>query len=117
MPVQTIRIGNQSVLVEVMPIEPDDQLPGIATAYVATRRGGVDMEHTSVASEIVDAAKRIEATVAAVVAPVASAMRSISADEWSVELSFGFKGGAGIPFLVNGEANGTVKVNAKWKRP
>lgn len=114
MAVQTVQIGSESVLIEVVPIASDDKLP--ASAAPAPRRGGVGMENVSVASDMVDAARHIQAIVAAVVAPVNSAMQSIAADEWGVELSLGFKGGAGIPFVVNGEANGAVKVTAKWKR-
>ena len=116
MSVQTIRIGNQSVLIEVVPVQSEDHLPATEVRRSAVNRGGVEMENVSVGSDLVDAAQRIEATVAAVVSPVATAMKSINADEWTVELSFGFKGGAGIPFVVNGEANGAVKVSAKWKR-
>jgi hypothetical protein len=33
-----------------------------------------------------------------------------------VEINLGFKAGSGIPFVVEGEANGSVKVTAKWER-
>ena len=115
MPVQTIMIAGQPVLIEVQPPTPEDELP--AEAFRAPDRGGLPMENTSVASELADAASRIRTLVGAVVGPVEAAMQSISAEEWTVELSLGFKGGTGIPFVVNGEANGALKVSAKWKRP
>jgi len=117
MSVQAIRIGDQTVLLEIVPVEAEDQLPAAPTTVdPANRRGNVPMENVSVASSLVDVAQRITATVGGVVRPVAEAMKAIDAEEWTVEMSFGFKGGAAIPFVVNGEANGAVKVSAKWKR-
>lgn len=114
MGVQTIRIGGQNVLVDIQPITPDDAVP--AEASHPSHVGGVPMEDVSVAQDLADAGQRIRSIVAAVTAPVASAMNAIGADEWGIELSLGFKGGAGIPFLANGEANGALKVSAKWKK-
>ena len=114
MGVQTVRIGGQSVLVEIQPSTPDDELP--AEVSHSSQVGGVPMEEVSVAQDLADAGQRIRSIVTAVTAPVASAMDAIGADEWGLELSLGFKGGAGIPFLANGEANGALKVSAKWKK-
>lgn len=118
MAVQSIMIGGQPVLVEVVPDMPGDQvLTPKAPASVARAgtRGNVKYENISLNTDAVDAARRIEATVRAVIGPIQQAVRDVGVSEWTVELSFGFKGSAGIPFLVNGEANGSVKLSAKWK--
>jgi hypothetical protein len=118
MSVQHVRIGDLTVLVETVPVDSADELATAdgAGAGAPSSRGGVDMEGTSVESTLRDTAERIRCTVAAVVAPVADAMQGVRPHEWTVEMSIGFKGGAGIPFVANGEANGAVKVSAKWKR-
>ncbi len=117
MPVQTIFIGGKPVLVEVQPTRAGDEVaPTPAKAVAAGKRGSVKMRNVSVRSDIADSAKLIEDTVAAVLDPVGQALKAVGPDEWTVELTLGFKGGAGIPFLVNGEANGSVKVSAKWKK-
>lgn len=119
MAIQTILIGGQPVLVDVTPEAPEDRLPAAAdappAATVGRGRDNVRYEGVSLAQDAVDAAHRIESTVRAVVTPIQQAVKGFGPSEWTVELSFGFKGGAGIPFLVNGEASGAVKVSAKWK--
>tara|TARA_B100001105_G_C22393526_1_gene445599 strand:- start:2520 stop:2867 length:348 start_codon:yes stop_codon:yes gene_type:complete len=114
MGVRTIRIGGQDVLVEVQPLQPDDELA--AVDGLPAQVGEVIMEPVSVARELKDAGERIKSIVEAVAQPVAAALGAIDADEWGLELSLGFKGGVGIPFLANGEANGALKVTAKWKK-
>lgn len=121
MAVQTIMIGGQSVLVEVVDEEAGDCLPTGAAPLVATstrgdgQRDQVRFENVSLASDALEAARRMESTLRAVVEPIQRAGKGLGVTEWTVELSFGFKGSAGIPFVVNGEANGAVKVSAKWK--
>jgi hypothetical protein len=34
-----------------------------------------------------------------------------------MEITLGFKGETGVPFVAKGEANAAVKVIAKWSRP
>jgi hypothetical protein len=117
MTVQTVLINGQPVLVEVVPQTEGDRLPAEAAPAAAPRagRGNVDYEEVSLASDLVEAAGRIKSTLSAVLSPIQQAGEGFTVSEWTVELSFGFKGGAGIPFLVNGEANGAIKVSAKWK--
>lgn len=104
MTVRFISIEGQTILVEVAPGDVDDGLPAPATD---------GMENTSVLG---DAGRQMQDTVQAVLAPAARALAQAQPEEWSVELTLGFKGSAGIPFLTSGEANGSVKVIAKWKR-
>ena len=121
MAVQTVMIGGQPILVEVVGEEEGDQLPVAGTPAPAAGRAGdghrdqVRFENVSLSGDAVEAARRMEATLRAVLEPIQRAGKGLGVSEWTVELSFGFKGGAGIPFVVNGEANGAVKVSAKWK--
>jgi hypothetical protein len=115
MAVQTVIINGQAVLVEVVPATVDDQLPAATAPARGPGRDQVDYEDVTLADDLVEAAGRIKSTLNAVLAPIQQAGKGFGISEWTVELSFGFKGGAGIPFLVNGEANGAIKVSAKWK--
>jgi len=104
MTVQIIMIDGQQVLVEVEPNEAGD---------APTAPAGDGMQNTSV---LEDTGLQMQNTVQAVLAPVSRALSQAQPEEWSVELTLGFKGSAGIPFLTSGEANGSLKVTAKWKR-
>ena len=121
MAVQTVMIGGQPILVEVVDAEEGDRLPGAGAAPPAPAHAGdghrdqVRFENVSLSSDAVEAARRMETTLRAVLEPIQRAGKGLGVNEFTVELSFGFKGGAGIPFVVNGEANGAVKVSAKWK--
>lgn len=121
MAVQTVMIGGQPILVEVVGEEAGDQLPAAGQSAPAGGRTGdghrdqVRFENVSLGGDAIEAARRMETTLRAVLEPIQRAGKGLGVNEWTVELSFGFKGGAGIPFVVNGEANGAVKVSAKWK--
>ena len=115
MTVQTVLINGQPVLVEVVPRTDDDHLPAEAAPARRPGRDNVEYEEAALADDLVEAAGRIKSTLSAVLSPIQEAGKGFTVSEWTVELSFGFKGGAGIPFLVNGEANGAIKVSAKWK--
>ena len=73
-------------------------------------------EPVSYRDNFMDAAGAIENNIKAVARMVHQSLIDHQPDEWSVELSIGFKGSAGIPVLVSGEASGAIKVSAKWKR-
>jgi hypothetical protein len=128
MAVQTVMIGGQPILVEVVDEAQGDQLPAggasaapLGTPSVAAGRAGdghrdqVRFQEVSLSGDAIEAARRMESSLRAVIEPIQRAGQGLGVSEWTVELSFGFKGSAGIPFVVNGEANGAVKVSAKWK--
>lgn len=119
MAVQTVMIGGQPILVEVVSEEEGDRLPVAGTPAPARvgdgHRDQVRFQEVSLSGDAVEAAKRMESSLRAVLEPIQRAGKGLGVAEWTVELSFGFKGSAGIPFVVNGEANGAVKVSAKWK--
>ena len=58
----------------------------------------------------------IDATLAAIVAPLHRALEASRPDEASVELSLGLKGEVGV-FVAKGEGNASIKITVKWKFP
>ena len=115
MPTKPFIIAGRSILIEYQDIDASDNVvtsrPGVQVT-----RGGIKGVEVARDIELADLAQELEPTVEAILRPVAAALSRVSADEWGVELSIGFKGSAGIPFLASGEANGSVKVSAKWKK-
>lgn len=73
-------------------------------------------EDTSATDELINAGEKVRSTISALAATVQQALTKANPAEWSLEINIGFKGKAGIPFVTEGEANGAVKVTAKWKR-
>jgi len=90
-------------------IEVDDEaLPG----QPAPGTGLV--ERGEVANRVRDIGADLRNLIGAVTRPVREALAEAQPKEWTVELSLGFKGEAGIPCLTKGEANAAVKITAKW---
>lgn len=113
MAIKQIRLAGQTILVEVT-----EAMDGDADEVKTDKneRGGLPATNVSRAETLGDVAAQIESTLHGLLTPIAQALAKAEPKEWAVELSLGFKGGAGIPFVVNGEANGAVKVTAKWVR-
>jgi hypothetical protein len=78
--------------------------------------GDGDYEDTSPESDLVQSGERARRTISALAATIRQALDKAEPAEWTLEIHLGFKGKAGIPFITEGEANGAVKVTAKWKR-
>lgn len=72
-------------------------------------------EYSSAKDRIVAAGDAVRDTIAALAETVHQGISSLKPEEWTLEVNLGFKGKAGIPFVSEGEANGAVKVTAKWK--
>lgn len=75
-----------------------------------------DYEDTSAGHALLTAGDRVRRTVSALAATIQTALDQVQPAEWTLEINLGFKGKAGIPFITEGEANGAVKVTAKWIR-
>jgi hypothetical protein len=86
----------------------------VEVAEVEQTGGGY--EEVSATEEIINAGEKVRHTISALAATVQEALSKVSPNEWTMEVAIGFKGKAGIPFITEGEANGAVKVTAKWKR-
>lgn len=104
MALREITIDNQKIWVEVADLEIEGQPAG-------NRR-----ENTSRAQQLGDMRGRLDQVLQVVTAPVQAALRTAGAAEWSIEISIGFEGGVGVPFLASGEANAALKVTAKWTK-
>lgn len=106
---RAVIIDGQTLWVEV----DDEVLPAAAGAPGAVR--GL-VERGEVANRVRDIGADLRGLLASVTRPVREALAEAQPEEWTVELNLGFKGEAGIPCLTKGEANGSVKITAKWKR-
>lgn len=98
MALKEITVDGEAILVEVtdLPVEGG-----------AGRGSGGRFEYTAAGS---DMGRYISGLVQAM------ANDTAGASEWTLELSLGFKGETGLPFIAKGEAEGVPKVTAKWSR-
>lgn len=104
--IQPIKLGDQTIYVEVSEVEEQGRAMG----------GPDDIEYVDALEKVKEAGDRVRETIEAWCMTVQSAVDRANPDEWSLEINLGFKGKAGIPFITEGEANGAVKVTAKWKQ-
>lgn len=103
MALKEIEIDGQPILVEVTALE------------VEGGGGAGRWEHTSKGDQ--DMGQRISDLVGVLTAPVRRSLETAGAAEWTMEITLGFKGETGVPFVAKGEANAAVKVTAKWAKP
>jgi hypothetical protein len=119
MAIKEIQVGGTNLLVEVAELEK----PGSGAEFSANRGefeelnmlAGEGFEFTATREER-DLSDRIRDVVATLTAPIHAAFEGSGAEEWAMEVNFGFKGESGLPFIAKGEANASVKVTAKWKK-
>lgn len=95
-------------------VEVDDEVLPAAPGAPGGRPGLV--ERGAVADRVRDIGGDLRGLLGSITKPVREALEQAQPEEWSIELNLGFKGEAGIPCLTKGEANGSVKITAKWKR-
>jgi hypothetical protein len=107
--IEALKFNGETIYVEVAEVEQEG--PDIISPA-----DDDDYEDTDAQSKIVDAGERVRETINALAMTVKQALDKADPSEWSLEVTLGFKGKAGIPFVTEGEANGAVKVTAKWKR-
>ncbi len=104
--IEKLKFGGETLYIEVSDVE---------------QRGGAglddeDLEDVNALDDIADVAEQIRGTIKALAKTVQGALAESQPKEWTLEINLGFKGSAGIPFLAEGEANGAVKVTAKWQK-
>lgn len=73
-------------------------------------------ELTSTPSDMVESFLQLKDNISVITEQVRQALAEHQPEEWGVEFSVGFKGKAGIPIIAQGEANGALKITAKWKK-
>ena len=108
-----LQFGDDTVYIEVADVESLDGTGGKESQKAGVLKG---FEKTSAVDEIQEAGEQVRSTISALASTVRQALQQAQPDEWSLEINLGFKGKAGIPFITEGEANGAVKVIAKWRR-
>lgn len=112
MPIRPVKFGDAVIYIEVA---QEAAPPGITANLDADlRRGALVGSPVSAIDEAADRADNMRSILETVLAPIADAVRKAGPREWTVELGFGFEGGAGIPFLTTAKANASIKVTAKW---
>jgi hypothetical protein len=104
MALREISINDEPILIEVTDLQIEGQ-PDSGR-----------FEFTDATKKIGDMKERLDQMIKGLTAPVQDALRGAGADEWTLEISIGFKGGTGLPFIASGEANAALKVSAKWKK-
>ena len=105
--IQALKIGDQTIYVEVSEVDQQSA-------------AGVEddgLEDVNALDDVVDAAASIRGAVSSLCETIQAALAENPPKEWTLELNLGFKGKGGIPFLAEGEANGAVKITAKWQNP
>jgi NTP-dependent ternary system trypsin peptidase co-occuring protein len=112
MPTRLIRLNGAEIYVEVD--ELDTQFSrSPATGDLADR----GLTATGVADRVADAGYELRQMLSAVTSSIQQALEKSRPNEWTVELSVGFKGEAGVPCLTRGQTNATIKLTAKWNSP
>jgi len=100
MAIKSITVDGRTILVEVA------ELP---------EEGPSGFEYTS-RDEEKDVGDRIRDLVGVLTMPLQAAFEGSGAQEWAIEVSLGFNGETGLPFIAKAETNASVKVSAKWKK-
>jgi hypothetical protein len=100
MAVKPITINGREIFVEVADL-PEERPDGF--------------EYTS-RDEDQDMGDRIRDLVGVLTMPVQAAFEGSGAQEWAIEVSLGFNGETGLPFVAKAQTNASVKVSAKWKK-
>ena len=103
MPTRLVRFNGTEFNVEV-----DDLETQIVHPTESGDLSGRGLTATGVLDRVADAGTELQQMLAAVTSSISQAMEKSKPNEWSVELSVGFKGAAGVPCLTNGEANASV---------
>ncbi len=117
MALKAIEIEGQRILVEVtqLAIEQEGEGSHDDRGWEYTARSGTGTG--TGAGDGQDMGKRISGLVGVLTAPVRRSLAAAGAAEWTMEISLGFKGETGVPFVAKGESNAAVKVTAKWAKP
>lgn len=108
--IEALEFNGESIFIEVTEIE---QVEGKAPSK-KTKGKKDGFEKASTEEDMIAAGERVRSTISALAATIHQGLSKTSPSEWALEVNIGFKGKAGIPFIAEGEANGAVKVTAKW---
>ena len=67
--------------------------------------------------DVIDAMEALKDNIQVLAETVYDSLQARQPEEWSLEVNIGFKGKTSpIPVILSGEASGSIKVTAKWKK-
>ena len=104
--IQPLKFGEQTIYIEVSDVNEFGKADAEKDRF----------EQVNAIDEIKESGSQVHGTIKALSETVQSALADAQPNEWSLEINLGFKGKSGIPFIAEGEANGSVKVTAKWNK-
>lgn len=74
-------------------------------------------EPVSYKKDVVDAMQVLKDNIQGLAESVYDSLQESQPEEWSLEVNIGFKGKSSpIPIILSGEASGSIKVTATWKK-
>lgn len=117
MALKAIEVDGETILVEVTDLELERALEPGAGQSGGDGRWEPTAKTPGGAADDPDMGRRISALVGVLSAPVQRSLARAGAAEWTMEITLGFKGETGVPFVAKGEANAAVKVTARWGKP
>lgn len=106
--IQALKFGNDTIYIEVSEV---------AQEGVIKIDDDDELEKINALDDVINTGQQLVAAIRGLVGAVKSGLDEAKPKEWTLEINLGFKGKAGIPFITEGEANGAVKVTAKWVNP
>ena len=104
--IQPLKFGKETIYIEVSDVNELGKAEPAEDQY----------EQVNALDDVKEAGNQVLGTIKALSETVQTALADADPNEWSLEINLGFKGRTGIPFIAEGEANGTVKIIAKWKK-
>ena len=96
--IEPLNFNGETIFVEITEVAPDDNHEA----------------ETGLETALSETGTRVYSTITALATTVHSALDMVNPTEWTLEINLGFKGKAGTPFITEGDANGAIKVIAKW---
>lgn len=95
-------------------VEVDELDSPISPPASSDDLAGRGLTATGVADRVADSGSELQHMLSAITSSVREALERTKPTEWTVELFVSFKGSAGVPCLMKGEANASVKLTATW---
>ena len=106
--IEPLEFDGETIYIEVTDVEQT-----LSEQQNKNQRG---YEEISTEGGLTSAGEQVRSTIRALASTVRQALSDAQPNEWTLEINLGFNSKIGIPFVTEGEANGAVKVTAKWTR-
>jgi hypothetical protein len=113
--IQPVKTHHGIVYIEVVEGKVPTVIETLSGVQIPIPEGA---EPTGTKEFVFDTMGSLRSSIAAMASTAAAAFAESAPAEWSVEINIGFKGkSTPIPVILSGEANTSLKVIAKWKKP